>query len=144
MESAALRRKSGAGNALISVSLTLQMEFNFSFNAFTACLSAAEDKNLLCEAARCNGRSLAGRRRLQARRKATDVMVELVHSAQCAGISAKYVLSDSWFSAPKTVIALKKQEHLDTIAMLKKSKIKYSFLLRIRGIYKNTGLLDRM
>ena len=90
-------------------------------------LSAAEDKNLLCGGKRYDGRSLAGRRRLQSRRKATDVMVELVHSAQCAGITAKYVLFDSWFSAPKTILVLKKQEHLDTIAMMKKSRTKYRY-----------------
>lgn len=64
-------------------------------------LSAAEDRNLLCEGKQYDSRSLAGRRRRQSRRKATDVMVELIHSAQCAGITAKYVLFDSWFSAPK-------------------------------------------
>lgn len=95
-----------------------------SFVPVSHCLlSAAEDRNLLCGAKAYDGRSLAGRRRLQARRKATDVMVELIHSAQCAGIKAKYVLFDSWFSAPKTILALKKQEHPDTIAMIKKNKI---------------------
>lgn len=101
-------------------------------------LSAAEDKNLLCGSKRYDGRSLAGRRRLQSRRKATEVMVELIHSAQCAGITARYVLFDSWFSAPKTVMALKKQEHLDTIAMLKKSKAKFTYQgerLNVKEIY---------
>ncbi len=110
-----------------------------SFVPVSHCLlSAAEDKNLLCEGNACDGRSLAGRRRLQARRKATDVMVELVHSARCAGITARYVLFDSWFSAPKTMIALKNQEHLDTIAMVKKSKTKYLYngeKLNVKEIY---------
>ncbi len=64
--------------------------------------------------------------------------VELIHSAQCAGITAKYVLFDSWFSAPKTILALKKQEHLDTIAMIKKSKTKYLYngeKLNVKEIY---------
>lgn len=101
-------------------------------------LSAAEDKNLLCGGKRYDGRSLAGRRRLQSRRKATDVMVELIHSAQHAGITAKYVLFDSWFSAPKTILELKNQEHLDTIAMMKKSKTKYRYQgerLNVKEIY---------
>ena len=113
------------GNSFVPVSYSL--------------LSAAEDKNLLCEAGHHDGRSLAGRRRRQSRRKATDVMVELIHSAQCAGISAKYVLFDSWFSAPKTMIALKKKERLDTIAMLKKSKTKYAYSgkrLNVKEIYR--------
>ena len=87
-------------------------------------LSVAEDRNLPCEGKQYDDRSLAGRRRCQSRRKATDVMVELVHSAQRAGITAKYVLFDSWFSAPKTILKLKKQERLDTIAMLKKKQDK--------------------
>ena len=106
--------------------LTLGWSDGNSFVPVSHCLlSAAEDKNLLCDGKACDGRSLAGRRRLQARRKATDVMVELVHSARRSGIAAKYVLFDSWFSAPKTMLALKKQEYLDTIAMIKKSKTKY-------------------
>ncbi len=96
------------GNSFIPVSYSL--------------LSAAEDKNLLCGGKQYDGRSLAGRRRRQSRHKATDVMAELIHSAQCAGITAKYVLFDSWFSPPKTILELKKQEHPDTIAMVKKAR----------------------
>ena len=110
-----------------------------SFVPVSYCLlSAAEDKNLLCKGKACDGRSLAGKRRLQSRRKATDVMAELIHSAQCAGITARYVLFDSWFSAPKTMIALKKQEHPDTIAMVRKSKTKYLYngeKLNVKEIY---------
>ena len=109
-----------------------------NWQRFTTLLSAAEDKNLLCEGNACDGRSPAGRRRLQTRRKATDVMVELIHSARCAGITARYVLFDSWFSAPKTMIALKNQEHPDTIAMVKKSRTKYLYngeKLNVKGIY---------
>ena len=109
-----------------------------NWQRFTTLLSAAEDKNLLCEGNACDGRSPAGRRRLQTRRKATDVMVELIHSARCAGITARYVLFDSWFSAPKTMIALKNQEHPDTIAMVKKSRTKYLYngeKLNVKEIY---------
>ena len=119
--------------------LTLGWSDGNSFVPVSHCLlSAAEDKNLLCEGVQYDGRSLAGRRRRQARRKATDVMVELIHSAQRTGITARYVLFDSWFSAPKTIIALKKQEHLDTIAMIKKSKTKYLYngeKLNVKEIY---------
>ena len=119
--------------------LTLGWSDGNSFVPVSHCLlSAAEDKNLLCEGKACDGRSLAGRRRLQARRKATDVMVELIHSARYAGITARYVLFDSWFSAPKTVIALKNQEYLDTIAMVKKGRTKYLYngeKLNVKEIY---------
>ncbi len=52
-------------------------------------LSAADDKNLLCEAVNHDGRSLAGKRRRQSRRKATEVMVELIKLAQQSGLTAK-------------------------------------------------------
>ena len=103
-------------------------------------LSAAEDKNLICGGRHYDARSLTGKRRRQSRRKATDVMVELIHSAQCAGITAKYVLFDSWFSAPKTILTLKTQEQLDTIAMMKKSKTKYFYQgekLNVKEIYNH-------
>lgn len=122
--------------------LTLGWSDGNSFVPINHCLlSAAKDRNLLCTGNHYDGRSLAGRRRLQARRKATDVMVELIHSAQCAGISARYVLFDSWFSAPKTVLSLKNQEHLDSIAMLKKSKTKYIYQgekLNVKEIYSRS------
>lgn len=112
------------GNSFVPVSYSL--------------LSASADRNLIWNGKDYDARSLAGRRRRQSRRKATDVMVELIHSAQCAGITARYVLFDSWFSAPKTIITLKMQEHLDTIAMMKKSKAKYSYQgekLNVKEIY---------
>ena len=89
--------------------LTLGWSDGNSFVPVNHCLlSAAEDKNLLCEASSYDGRSLAGKRRRQSRRKATEVMLELIHMAQKSGLSAKYVLFDSWFSSPKVVAALKR------------------------------------
>ena len=96
--------------------LTLGWSDGNSFVPINHCLlSAAEDKSLLCEAKHYDGRSLAGKRRRQSRCKATDVMVELLRSAQMAGISAKYVLFDSWFSSPKNILTIKKELHLDTM-----------------------------
>lgn len=72
------------------------------------------------------------------RRKATDVMLELIASAQAVGLSAKYVLFDSWFSFPKTLISLKEKCHMDTIALIKKNKTKYLYEgqnLNIKQIY---------
>ena len=120
--------------------LTLGWSDGSSFVPVNHCLlSAADDKNLLCEADHYDGRSLAGKRRSQSRRKATDVMIDLIRSAQTAGISAKYVLFDSWFSSPKSILAVKRDCQLDTIAMIKKSgKIKYGYdgeFLNIKEIY---------
>ena len=68
--------------------LTLGWSDGNSFIPVNHCLlSAAEDKNLLCEASSYDGRSLAGKRRKQSRRKATEVMLELIHMAY---IESKY------------------------------------------------------
>ena len=109
--------------------LTLGWSDGNSFVPVNHCLlSAADDKNLLCEAANFDGRSLAGKRRKRSRRKATEVMIDLVKTAQSSGVSAKYVLFDSWFSSPKTITALKTDCGSDTIAMVKKSsKIQYGY-----------------
>ncbi len=120
--------------------LTLGWSDGNSFIPINHCLlSAADDKNLLCEARHCDGRSLAGKRRSQSRRKATDVMLELVEMAQKAGLSARYILFDSWFASPKTITALKKDHSLDTIAMVKKSKTRYAYgdddQLTVKQIY---------
>ena len=76
--------------------LTLGWSDGNSFVPINHCLlSAADDKNLLCKAANFDGRSLAGKRRKEFRRKATEVLVDLIQAAQSSGISAKYVLFDS-------------------------------------------------
>ena len=101
--------------------LTLGWSDANSFVPVNHCLlSAADDKNLLCEATNFDGRSLAGKRRKQSRRKATEVMIDL-KMAQLSGVSAKYVLFDSWFSSPKTITALKTDCGLDTSQWLRKA-----------------------
>lgn len=104
------------------------MEGSSFFPVNHCLLSAAEDKNLLCASSPCDGRSPAGKRRKQSRRKTTEIMPELIKMAQSTGLSAKYVLFGSWFSSPKTISALKQKHGLDTIAMVKKnSKIQYGY-----------------
>ena len=119
--------------------LTLGWSDGNSFIPINQCLlSAADDRNLLCEAKSCDGRTLAGKRRRQSRRKSTEVMLDLLRSAMAAGISAEYVLFDSWFASPKTIVALKKQLGLDTIALLTLGKAKYGYKgqkLDVKQIY---------
>ena len=120
--------------------LTLGWSDGNSFIPVNHCLlSAADDKNLLFDAENFDGRSLAGKRRRQSRRKATEVMIDLIKAAQQSGLTAKYVLFDSWFSSPKTITALKQGQGLDVIAMVKKSsKVKYGYqgkMLNIKEIY---------
>ncbi|RBP56762.1 DDE superfamily endonuclease [Alkalibaculum bacchi] len=91
-------------------------------------LSSSNDKNLLNEAkGNLDNRSIAAKRRLQSKRKATTVMIELIKTALKSGISAKYVLFDTWFCSPSSLIAVKKTG-IDAIAMAKKtSKVHYFF-----------------
>ena len=98
-----------------------------------------DEGNVLGTCKEFDKRSIAGKRRKQARGKATDVLIDLLNSALHAGHSAKYVLFDTWFSSPKTICRIKKECRLDTIAMVKKSsKIKYLWngqKLDIKEIY---------
>jgi IS4 transposase len=73
-----------------------------------------------------------------ARTKAPLVMLEMLRSAIAAGIQAKYVLFDSWFSAPVTILKIV-AEKLHVITMVKKnSKIHYQYegkKLSVKDIY---------
>ena len=85
----------------------------------------------------CNSfdkRSIAGKRRIMARKKGTTVMVQLLKFALDAGHKAKYVLFDSWFSNPKQIVDIHNLG-LDVIAMVKRSsKIRYLFNGESRNI----------
>ena len=102
-------------------------------------MSSGKDKNVIGTIEEYDKRSLSYKRRSQSRQKATDVMIDMLTNAIKSGHHAKYVLFDSWFSNPKTVIQIKKTCNLDTIAMVKKSsKIHYVFdgnKLDIKQIY---------
>ena len=91
-------------------------------------LSSGKDKLLSCPAKVCDGRSLAGKIRRQARQKAPDILLGMLRDAMKAGHKAKYVLFDSWFATPKGITAIKKELSLDVLAMLKKSgKVFYEY-----------------
>ena len=83
-------------------------------------LSSHKESNQLGVMDMRDGRTIAGRRRAMAVRKATDVMLELLDAAIKAGHQARYVLFDTWFANPHQIVAIKDM-NLDTIAMVKKS-----------------------
>ena len=90
-------------------------------------LSSQNERNQLGVMDMKDGRTIAGKRRAMAVRKATDVMLELLQEALRAGHQAKYVLFDTWFSNPHQIVSIKDMG-LDVIAMVKKSsKIQYEF-----------------
>ena len=75
--------------------------------------------------------------------KGTDVMIELLKSAQSAGHSADYVLFDTWFSNPAQLIAVK-ELGLDSIAMVKKSsRIYYEYEGKPLSINKIFGICKK-
>ena len=101
-------------------------------------LSSANEKNVLGTVEKQDSRTLAGRRRKQARKKGTEVMMDLLKSAVKAGHRADYVLFDTWFSNPKQIAAVKELK-MDVIAMVKKTgKIHYLYggeMLDIKQIF---------
>ena len=101
-------------------------------------LASSKETNLIGPVETFDGRSLAAKRRKLAVMKGTDVMIELLKSAQAAGHKADYVLFDTWFSNPAQLLAVK-DLGLDSIAMVKKSsRIYYEYegaLLSIKKIF---------
>lgn len=83
-------------------------------------LASANKENVLGPRGKMDRRTIAGKRRVMACQKSTDVMVELLKTALSAGHRAKYVLFDSWFSNPHQISEIKSLG-LDVIAMVKRS-----------------------
>ena len=101
--------------------LTLGWSDGVSFIPVNSCLLSTENpQNRINEAQMVNKQTFGAKIREMAQSKATEVLLQLIQEAQAAGIKAKYVLFDSWFTYPKTILALKKM-HLDTVAMVKKA-----------------------
>jgi len=101
-------------------------------------LSSAKDENVLCEAKTVDKRTLAYKRRERARQSTTDVLIAMLHAAK--DIPARFVLFDSWFTLPKTVIRVKK-ENRDVIGMIRTTeKIHYLYQEKwqnVKSIYQN-------
>lgn len=90
-------------------------------------LASSKDSNQLGDFSKVDNRSLAGKRRKMAVTKATEVVLHLLKYAKAAGLKTRYVLFDSWFSTPHTLVKIKEMG-FDSIAMVKvSSKINYEF-----------------
>lgn len=73
-----------------------------------------------------NKNSIAYKRRKQAISKSTDVMIDMLKTVVKAGIPAKHVLFDSWFSYPSTIMKILKL-NIHTVGRLKNTtKLNYS------------------
>ena len=101
-------------------------------------LASSKEANLIGPVKSFDKRTLAGKRRTLAQKKAPEAMMELLTTAKSAGLSADYVLFDSWFSNPAQITAIK-TGGMDVIAMIKKSsRIDYIYegkSLNIKEIY---------
>mgnify|MGYP004685734021 CR=1 FL=1 len=84
-------------------------------------------------------RTIAGQRRSQAQHKMNEVVLELISQALRLGVTAKYVLFDSWYSSPQMFWHLK-ELGLESVAMLKRSsKVYYRYRGRnysIKALYQ--------
>jgi hypothetical protein len=102
-------------------------------------LSSAQQKNRLAPMAKVDKRSNGFKRRLESMRTAPEVLKDLVRQARESGIRADYLLFDSWFAFPATIIDLLEQKQ-QVICMLKEAKTKYGykgFDLTLKELYKN-------
>ena len=124
--------------------MTLGWTDGNTFLPVNSCLLASsKERNLIGPVDQCDGRSLAAKRRKLAQAKGTEVMIELLKTAQNAGHHADYVLFDTWFSSPAQLIAVKKLD-LDSIAMLKKSsRIYYEYEGKQLSIKKIFGICKK-
>ena len=120
--------------------LTLGWSDGVTYMPVNSCLLSSENaKSRINEAKELRSGSIGAKARAMAQRKATEVVPELISAALKAGIQAKYVLFDSWFSSPKVIRSVKEMG-LDTVAMVKKSsKVYYRYdgkLLSCKDIYR--------
>ena len=106
-------------------------------------LASSKESNLIGPVETFDGRSLAAKRRKLAQMKGTDVMIELLKTAQVAGHHPDYVLFDTWFSNPAQLLAVK-ELGLDSIAMIKKSsRIFYEYEGEMLSIKKLFGICKK-
>lgn len=113
--------------------LTLGWSDGNSFLPLNHCLlSSTKRGNRIQEASRdVDVRSNGGKQRKLAQTKAPTVVQELLKEAKAAEIPAKYVLFDTWFCSPASMIQIKELGY-DVVAMLKRTE-KMHFQYQGRG-----------
>jgi hypothetical protein len=104
-----------------------------------ALLSSSDAKKRLCGTKKpVDKRCCAYQRRKEATEKATAHLEAMVKRVLSKGISAQYLLMDSWFTMPANVVVL--AQHIKVIGMVKKSsRIHYKFngqALDLKAIYR--------
>ena len=98
--------------------MTVGWTYGNTFLPVSRCLLASlKESNVIGPIEKYDGRSLASKRRIFARMKGTEAMVELLKNALLADHRAAYVLFNTWFSSLAQLIAVK-NIGLDSIAMI--------------------------
>ena len=101
-------------------------------------LASSKESNIIGPKRSFDKRMIAGKRRELAQTKAPKAMLTLLDNATKAGLSADYLLFDSWFATHAQITDIKSRG-IDVIAMIKKSsRIKYEYCgkqLNIKEIY---------
>ena len=93
-------------------------------------LGASDEKNLLEGAhVKEDGRTLATRRRRDARNTKPALVLSMLESVKGTAAQAKYVVFDSWFSSPSAIISIR-QLGYDVVARLKNNE---NFRYKFRG-----------
>ena len=87
-------------------------------------LSSKNDQNVIGTTKKIDKRTIAAKRRIMAQSKGTDVLDQALK----AGLTAKYVMFDTWFSNPHQIVQIS-QRGLNVIAMVKK-KLQDHILVR--------------
>lgn len=92
-----------------------------------ALLSSTDATKRCCEATKImDRRCCAYKRREEATIKSTAHLADMVKRVLTAGIDARYILMDSWFGMPTTIVSV--CQHLPVICMVKKTpKVLYGF-----------------
>ena len=93
---------------------------------FSLLSSSKEENRFAAMRTDLDKRTNGYKRRQESLKKSPDVLVELVKVAMAAGTKARYLLFDSWFSAPVTVRRIHALG-MHTVCMLKDSKTRYTF-----------------
>jgi predicted phosphatase len=72
-------------------------------------LANAEGKQLICDSkAPVDNRTLATKRRNDARRDKPSLLLDMLKSIKGTAAEAKYVIFDSWFSSPSSILSVRK------------------------------------
>jgi len=85
-----------------------------------ALLSSTDAAKRFCEGTKIvDKRCCAFERRKEATIKSTEHLADMVKRVLAAGIDARYILMDSWFAMPKTIVTV--SQHRPVICMVKKT-----------------------